>query len=142
MHGILSKTVLQENYLTAFALRVNKRAGKAVYLSAGHPPALYLPREGDARFLSCENPFIGMVDEFSYRSETMDVAEGDRFILYTDGLVEVGPVKKTWADSFEDLLPHVDLLKSLPRGEVAEAIVRCLGAENPEDDVAVLVVEV
>ena len=29
-----------------------------------------------------------------------------------------------------------------PAEEVAEAIVRCLGAENPEDDVAVLVVEV
>lgn len=142
MHGILSKTVLQENYLTAFALRVNKRAGKAVYLSAGHPPALYLPKEGEVRFLSCENPFIGMVDEFSYRSETMDISEGDRFILYTDGLVEVGPVKKTWADSFEDLLPHADLLRSLPREEVAEAIVRGLGAESPEDDVAILVVEV
>jgi sigma-B regulation protein RsbU (phosphoserine phosphatase) len=142
MHGVLCKTVLEDNYLTAFALRINRRASKAVFLSAGHPPALFLPKKGRARLVSCENPFIGMMEGMSYRSESFDVEAGDRFVLYTDGLVELGPQKKAWVDSCEGLLPVVEGLRDLPLEALPAALVRALGAENSEDDVAVLAIEV
>lgn len=142
MHGVLCKTLLAENYLTAYALRINRRAGKAVFIAAGHPPALYLPKEGPARFATCENPFIGMEEELSYTSESIDIQQGDRFVLYTDGLVEFGPQKKTWADTYEMLLPLAEKFRDLPLGELPAAIVKELGAESSDDDVAVLAVEV
>lgn len=142
MNGVLSKTVLEENYLTAFALRLNRRAGKAVFLAAGHPPALFIPRKGAMRFASCENSFIGMIEDLSYRSDVIDVEAGDRFILYTDGLLEVGPSKKTWVESFEDLIPTLESLRELPLSRLPAAIVKALGAEASDDDVAILAIEV
>lgn len=142
MNGILTQTVLEENYLTAYALRINKRAKKAVFVAAGHPPALYIPRSGEARFLTCENPFIGMLEDLAYRSESIDIEEGDRFILYTDGLVEIGPAKKTWADSYEGLLPQAESLRGLSLEAIPAAVVRAFGAEAADDDVAVMAIEV
>ncbi|MBL8967242.1 MAG: fused response regulator/phosphatase [Spirochaetaceae bacterium] len=142
MNGILSRTVCADNYLTAFALRLNRRSRKAVFLAAGHPAALYLPVKGEPRFIECENPLIGMIEESTYHSETMDAEPGDRFVLYTDGLVECGPAPTVWADSKASLLTIADKLRALPLDEYAEAIVLALGADKAKDDVAVLVVEV
>ena len=142
LNGMLAKTVLVDNYLTAFALRINRRAGKAVFLAAGPPPAVFIPKEGPIRLVECENPFIGMIEDSEYHSESMDVQPGDRFLLYTDGLVELGEDKAGWMESHSRLLEAAQLLRQLPLAELPLAIVRSLGADNPDDDVAVLVVEV
>jgi sigma-B regulation protein RsbU (phosphoserine phosphatase) len=142
LNGMLGKTVLEDNYLTAFALRINRRAGKAVFLAAGHPPAVFVPKDGPARLAECENPFIGMIEDSEYHSESIDVQSGDRFVLYTDGLVETGDDKAGWMESHSRLLDAVQQLRHLPLADLPLAIVRNLGAEDPDDDVAVLVVEV
>jgi phosphoserine phosphatase RsbU/P len=142
LNGMLAKTVLEDNYLTAFALRINRRAGKAVFLAAGHPPAVFIPRDGPVKLAECENPFIGMIDESTYRSETIDVHEGDRFILYTDGLVELGGNIADLTLSSERLLEAAQKSRRLPLQDLPLAIVRELGADSPVDDVAVLAVEV
>jgi Response regulator containing a CheY-like receiver domain and a GGDEF domain len=142
LNSVLSKTLLEENYLTAFALRVNRRAGKAVFLAAGHPPALVIPKEGPISFASCENPCIGMIEDPSFHAQTMDAAPGDRFVLYTDGLVELGSEKRTWSQSFSRLGPIAERLRDLPLSELPGALVLAMGADEPDDDVAVMAVEV
>ncbi|MBU0929263.1 MAG: fused response regulator/phosphatase [Spirochaetes bacterium] len=142
LNGVLSKTILEDNYLTAFALRINRRAGKAVFAAAGHPPALYIPREGPVSMAACENPFVGMLEESMYRSESMEVREGDRFLLYTDGLVENRLDLRSSADSSDRLIAAAGRLRTLPLADLPVAFVREMGADRPEDDVAVMAVEV
>ncbi|HUW68664.1 MAG TPA: fused response regulator/phosphatase [bacterium] len=150
LNSMLEKTILADNYLTAFALRVNRRAGKAVYLAAGHPPAVYIPGTGPVSLAECENPFIGMLEDSSYHSSSMDVQPGDRFILYTDGLVEAmlgedhlrTPGNDAQNDLTGRLVEAVTRLRGLPLGELPGALVHAMGADNPDDDVAVMVVEV
>ena len=142
MNGILSRTLLEDTYLTAFALRINRKAGKAVFLAAGHPPALYIPVHGEPRFAACENPFIGMMEDSQYRSESMDVEQGDRFVLFTDGLVEGGERPVAWVESSAALLPLAEKLRGLALAELPAALVRELNAQKATDDVAVLAVEV
>jgi sigma-B regulation protein RsbU (phosphoserine phosphatase) len=143
MNGVLAQTVCQETYLTAFALRINRRSLKAVFLAAGHPPALFVPTEGAIRFLECKNPLVGMIEGASFRSESIDVRRGDRFILFTDGLVEVGAEPIPWVSGKDKLIPIAERLRGLPLGEFPEALVAAMGAsDNADDDVAVLVVEV
>jgi len=146
LNEVLAKTLLQETYLTAYALRVNRRAGKAVYLAAGHPPAIFVPAEGPIAFLSRENPFVGMFPGSVYQAETIDVKAGDRFVLYTDGLVELASVEdaaeRGWTESRERLLPALEKLRGVSLGELPEALVREMGADKPDDDVAVLAIEV
>lgn len=142
LNDVLTETLLRENYLTAFALRINRKAAKAVYVAAGHPPALFIPREGPVGFAASENPFIGMIKGSAYNAESMDIREGDRLVLYTDGLVESGSEKKTWPNSYGRLAAVGEKLRGIPLGELPAALVREMGAEAPDDDVAVLAVEV
>ncbi|MFA6507670.1 MAG: fused response regulator/phosphatase [Treponemataceae bacterium] len=143
MNGVLSQTVCQETYLTAFALRINRRSMKAVFLAAGHPPALYVPASGPCRFLECKNPLVGMIEGATYRSESIDVTRGDRFILFTDGLVEVGEEPAPWVSGKEALIPVAESLRAVSLSELPEALVKAMGAwDSVDDDVAVLVVEV
>jgi len=145
LNEVLARTILQETYLTAYALRLNRRAGKAVYLAAGHPPAVYIPAEGPLRFLECENPFVGMFTDTAYWSETIDVRKGDRFVLYTDGLVEIAAggdaASKSWTESRGRLLPVLEGFRGSSLEELPGAIVAAMGADRPDDDVAVLVIE-
>jgi Serine phosphatase RsbU, regulator of sigma subunit len=142
LNGVLSKTLLEENYLTAFALRVNRRAGKAVYLAAGHPPAVFVPKAGKARLAECANPCIGMLEGSSYSAKSVDVQPGDRFILYTDGLVETKADRRAWIESVERVPAAAERLRGERLEDLPEELVRELGADDPEDDVAVLAVEV
>ncbi|HCM27420.1 MAG TPA: hypothetical protein DIC34_12895 [Treponema sp.] len=143
MNGVLAQTVCQDTYLTAFALRLNRRSQKAVFIAAGHPPMLYIPASGAVRFVHAPNPLVGMMEGTVYKSESMDVHTGDRLILFTDGLVEQGENPKAWVESKDGLLPVAEELRGLPLAELPEALVRAMGAaDSTDDDVAVLAIEV
>ncbi len=144
MNGVLTQTLCVDTYLTAFALRLNRRASKAVFLSAGHPPAAYIPVEGPCRFLDAKGPFVGMVEELAYKSESMDVVTGDRFVLFTDGLVEgSGDASVSgWQLAKEKLLPVLEELRGAALDQLPSAIVSGMKAGDADDDVAVLAIEV
>jgi sigma-B regulation protein RsbU (phosphoserine phosphatase) len=144
MNSVLMKTVCQDDYLTAFALRLNRRASKAVLLAAGHPPALYIPAAGPIRFVGQPNPIVGLAEDVSFRTDTMDIEAGDRFVLYTDGLVEnAAQGGLPWVRAKDKLMPVAEELRGLPLAELPGALVQAMGAgEGADDDVAVLAVEV
>ena len=147
MNGILGATVCRDTYLTAAALRINRRSLKAVFLTAGHPPVIHVPADRAAcRFFACANPPVGMIEGAAFHSEAIDVARGDRFILFTDGLVE-GPGEGgrpvAWVTGIKSLLPAVEELRSMALADLPEALVAAMGMhEAADDDVAVLAVEV
>lgn len=143
MNGVLAQTVCQETYLTAFALRLNRRSQKAVYLAAGHPPALFIPADGEIRFVGVPNPLVGMIEGATYWSESMDVARGDRFVLFTDGLVENGERPVPWVTGKDALIPAAAELRGLGLSAFPEALAKAMGAvDSDDDDVAILAIEV
>lgn len=143
MNGVLAQTVCQENYLTAFALRLNRRTLKAVFVAAGHPPAVYIPIHGEPRFIGEPSPIIGMIEGMHYQPETLDVQKGDRFLLYTDGLIEDDRVGASWVEGKDILLPLAQTLSDVPLGKIPRTVVKRLGREgDADDDIAVLAIEV
>ncbi len=147
MSEILAQTVCQDTYLTAAALRINRRSLKAVHLSAGHPPMIYVPLEGPCSTVECKNPPVGMMEGIAFRTDTMDVRRGDRFLLFTDGLVEMpaadgsGPIP--WVAGVADLLRAVETCRNLPLADLPGALVSAMvGSGSLDDDIAVLAVEV
>jgi serine phosphatase RsbU (regulator of sigma subunit) len=113
-----------------------------VYLAAGLPPALYVPSDGPVRFLESKNPIVGMIEGATYRSETMDVFRGDRFVLFTDGLVEVGEEPVPWVSGKDALSPALEALRGVPLDRLPGELVQAMRAgEGADDDVAVLAVE-
>ncbi len=61
------------------------------YCNAGHNPPAVMSRNGDVRFVdvsSCSGLPVGLFDDFPYSDATMIVDNGDKLVLYTDGLTE------------------------------------------------------
>jgi len=54
--------------------------------SAGHPPAVVLRRSGSCEHLAKTGPALGLESDASYQEHRVSLAEGDRLLLYTDGL--------------------------------------------------------
>lgn len=58
------------------------------YVSAGHPPALYLRTDGSIELLGGENLPVGLTTQ-EYVDRSVQLRPGDRIYLYSDGLTDV-----------------------------------------------------
>ncbi|MBI4865285.1 MAG: SpoIIE family protein phosphatase [Candidatus Riflebacteria bacterium] len=93
---VLSKTslVLRQDtqscrYITMFLGILDSRQMTLTYSNAGHNYPLYL-KSGEAEFnsLSVGGFPLGLVDDYNYLEETIQLAPGELLVLYTDGLIE------------------------------------------------------
>jgi sigma-B regulation protein RsbU (phosphoserine phosphatase) len=80
---------LQGQFVTAAYLFLDLEKGTGHYSAAGHPPLLHYRAADDAVYEVEENGLIlGFVPLAIYQSKALIVAKGDRFLLYTDGVIE------------------------------------------------------
>jgi serine phosphatase RsbU (regulator of sigma subunit) len=80
---------LGSQYVTAAYLFLDGEAGLMRYSAAGHPPLLRWRRdEAGAQEIEENGLPLGMMDVAEYRQLEQPLRAGDRFLLYTDGLVD------------------------------------------------------
>src|ERR1700693_772503 len=132
-------------YFTMAAARFSQAGHHVAFAAAGHPPAMLLSN-GVVRLLDSQNGILGSLSEIapSKSVNEIELAKGDRLILYTDGLVEV-------FNAFDDMLGVEGLqtliLESaqLPIQELKQAILNGVTSwrHGPLfDDVSLIIVEV
>ena len=132
-------------YFTMAAVRFTMRGRRATFAAAGHPPAM-LVSNGCVHLLESQSGILGCVDEIapSESAKEMELSSGDRFVLYTDGLVEVFNSRQEMlgTEGFSELI--LDSAK-LPLPEMRQAILEGVTAwrHGPlADDVSLVIVEV
>jgi sigma-B regulation protein RsbU (phosphoserine phosphatase) len=78
------------------------------YASAGHPPPLLVPAQGEAVRLSADNVLIGAFPRMKYTSASITVAPESRVYVFSDGAYEVDlPGGAMWSlDELEEFLGH------------------------------------
>jgi sigma-B regulation protein RsbU (phosphoserine phosphatase) len=146
VHRLLRELGQPDMFVTVFFGVVHAPERRLVYVRAGHDRPLLL-RDGDAHSLGGEGTFLGFpdLDELNLSEEQIELAPGDRLVLYTDGLTDVlspkdrryglGRLKNT-------LLAHADLTPD----ELCRATFNDLAAYQGDteqyDDMTMLVVEV
>jgi len=106
-----------EQYATLFVATLHKD-GTLRYVNAGHPP----PIHAGGQPLAATGMPLGLIDSAAWEMGTVQLAPGDRVILYSDGLSDAVPVAKLTTDD-----------------EGLHATLAAL--TEPEDDVTVLVVD-
>jgi sigma-B regulation protein RsbU (phosphoserine phosphatase) len=87
MHETL-RGQLGGQYVTAAYLFLDREAGVMRYGAAGHPPLLRWRREETARELEENGLPLGLMEIADYQQLEQPLQAGDRFLLYTDGLVD------------------------------------------------------
>jgi sigma-B regulation protein RsbU (phosphoserine phosphatase) len=72
------------------AARFSQNGHRVTFAAAGHPPAMIVS-DGVLRLLDSQNGILGCLADTapSGSTEEINLATGDRLVLYTDGLVEV-----------------------------------------------------
>jgi sigma-B regulation protein RsbU (phosphoserine phosphatase) len=77
-------------YFTMAAARFVQRGRRLTFAAAGHPPAI-LVSNGSIRLLDSQSAILGSLTDVtaSKSVDEIELASGDRLVLYTDGLTEV-----------------------------------------------------
>ena len=76
-------------FVTLFVARLDLKTGHMDYCNAGHNPILIIPPDDEPYFLHCKaNIALGLMPDFKYEAEQIDLKQGTRIIAYTDGVTE------------------------------------------------------
>jgi sigma-B regulation protein RsbU (phosphoserine phosphatase) len=87
MNSALRDTLHDGRYLTALYARLDSSRRDLTVVNAGHSPLIVLSG-GEARLAKTESDPLGVFGSVVFQKQEMRVGPGDRFYLYTDGLVE------------------------------------------------------
>ena len=143
INDVLVEILPEGKYLTACYLHLNRMTRKLTIVNAGHPPVVCLPGQKKPYLIKTKGDILGMFKDVYFGIQSIDVAKGDRFFVYSDGLVESAKNKTTWASGAASLLPVYQQLADVPYDRApAELVKHLFGDSQPEDDIVVLCVEV
>ena len=79
--------VTAELFITMFCARYDPATGRLEYANAGHNPPL-LGSAGSVLELDGDGAAIGLLPDVEFEALGVDMAPGDRLLLYTDGVIE------------------------------------------------------
>ncbi len=144
INDVLVEILPDTRYLTASYLHLNRATMVLTIVSAGHPPVACLPVGKEPFLIKTEGDILGMFPDARFARHRVRVEKGDRFFVYSDGLVESAENRITWAGGAKSLLGLYSGVRDLPRDEAPRALIRELfGTDNPpEDDIVLLCIEV
>src|SRR5690349_24560064 len=74
------------SFMTAMCVALNLKSGQASIVGAGHPPLLIARRDGTVETISSAAPPLGLAEWPQFVETEVQLAQGDAFLLYTDGL--------------------------------------------------------
>jgi len=139
-------TVLGEGiYLTAVYVLLNRRKKVIKIVSAGHPPLVYFPVDEKPFPVETTGDVIGMFDNIVLEVKELRVKKGDRFFLYTDGIIEEdGSGKITRAAGLQGLLTRIEKTREISLPNSIENIMSGLfpSGKTADDDILLMGVEV
>lgn len=134
-------------FMTMFYLAyraAGRDSPRLLYAGAGHTPPLLVNADGRAREIRSQGLPLGVDIGAEFAEDHLELAPGDRLLVYTDGLVEVydGSRQQWGPDGLKRALLEAS---SLAGREVIDKLLRearYFGGQRPfDDDVTVVLVE-
>ena len=130
------------SFMTAMCVALDVETGRASVVGAGHPPLLIARKTGNPEAIPSTTPPLGLIEHPPFAETIVDLAPGDAFLLYTDGLfgaAKAGRPRLTPAQLAEMLDPSAPTAEAL----LAQMLSRAApdyGKNSSPDDLAALAV--
>jgi len=142
MHNIGSSVF----FFTVAAARIDRPGRRMIFAGAGHPPAMIAHNGAAPRLLESRSMVLGALPEAVDAEATLDVdlASGDRVVLYTDGITDVfnSRGEMLGVEGVQKIVRETSLL---PFNEMKKGILDSVAEWRegpPTDDVSLVLVEV
>jgi len=84
----LVRNAALRRFVTFFYAVYDRRAGQLAFVNAGHNPPVMLRADGSIARLATGGMVLGAFDDAAYEQGHVEVASGDRLVLFTDGITE------------------------------------------------------
>jgi serine phosphatase RsbU (regulator of sigma subunit) len=140
--AVLRDEGVEERFLTALFAELTHDEGNVVLeiAAGGHPPPFLVPRDGAVQSVAVQGSLIGVVEYVDYEPARVELREGDKLVLYTDGLADARAPKIALSE--DDVARLIDEGRDLEGQELAQFLEsRATGNEPARDDIAILVLE-
>ena len=145
--GEILSEQLRGQFVSAAYLWIDTEAGQARYSAAGHPPLLcWRASDGKLHRIESNGMLFGVMPDAQYPVCDVPLAPGDRFLLYTDGVVEP---ENGAGDSFGDLRLEQVVRKnrSCTARELSDRLLAEVHKWQPaslpqQDDITLLIIDV
>jgi len=135
----------RDQFVTAAYLWLDTENRRALYSAAGHPPLLRW-REGKLERIESNGLVFGVTSAPEYPVCEMHINAGDRFLLYTDGVIEPENAR---GDAFGDhrLEQVIRDNQSRPSSELVDQLLSAIRQWQPastvqQDDITIIVIDV
>lgn len=136
---------LHAQFVTAAYLWLDTENRRALYSAAGHPPLLRW-REGKLDAIESNGLLFGVIPDPDYPVCDLSIHSGDRFLLYTDGVIEP---QNASGDFFGDskLEQVVRNNQARPPSELSDQLLSEIRLWQPallaqQDDITLIVIDV
>jgi sigma-B regulation protein RsbU (phosphoserine phosphatase) len=89
VRDVMLQSLTGGTFVTFFLCIVDRGAGRLTYCNAGHNPPLLVRADGTLVALDVGGPILARIAaEIPYQEASVNIAPGDRLVLYTDGVTE------------------------------------------------------
>lgn len=137
---LISDVVASSMFVTAQFCILDTHSGKFSVASAGHPPLLVLRAHGEVETIEASGPALGLYADAQFSEQSIVLESGDRVLMYTDGLFNLGGDKRF---TLEDVASHLSAIPHA-KGALRELLGRVtVGLVHVDrDDVTMLLIDV
>jgi sigma-B regulation protein RsbU (phosphoserine phosphatase) len=144
INDVLVEILPSDKYLTACYMHLNRDTRVITLVNAGHPPVIYMPKGKKPFFIKTQGDILGMFADATFGIKKIAVNQGDRFFIYSDGLVESSEKKISWVAGMKRLLSIFEGVGNMDLSDVPHILISRLFRSDPmpDDDIVLLCIEV
>jgi len=88
LNRVVAANTASGKFITFFYAVLDRASKRLAYTNAGHNPPMLVRRDGSCRRLESGGPALGLFEEPGYEQSEVQLAGGDRLLLFTDGVTE------------------------------------------------------
>ncbi len=140
---ICSQNLSSCQFCTAIYCVLDTATMELSYARAGHPEAVLLRADGSVETLAAEGALLGIFPEAEFECSRVQLREGDRVVLYTDGVEDAIVQPEAAGDEFVN---RVATLLGTPQDEMLLQVTSWIDGNientHEDDDITMMLVDV
>jgi len=131
LNGLVAGNTAPDRFITLFYAVFDAQTRRLLYTNAGHNAPMVIGRDGQVARLSCGGQALGISAGEHYDQAETVLAEGDRLVLFTDGITEA---RDTHGEEFgeERLLEILHESRTLGAAKIQKNVLNRIAEFNGE----------